>query len=155
MRAEGVIQESDYVRSQYLHIRPRPVFAVIGIVILALFAWSLAASFSWIMTGVVVYLVLWLGVFIPWYARKNYRQYKALSEPVAVEVREDGLFFKNSNGEGLVPWSHIVKWRRSDKLLLLYPASNIFHLVPSHFFPTQKAYAEFVEVLKTRCGNAT
>ena len=155
MQAEGVIQESDYVRSQYLHIRPRPILAVIGVVILALFAWALVASPSWVMTGVAAYLALWFLVIIPWRAKKIYRQYKALSESVSVEVRDDGLFFKRSNGEGLVPWSHIVKWRQSKKLLLLYPANNIFHLVPSHFFPTQEAYAAFGKVVKGRCGNAT
>jgi hypothetical protein len=141
VRAEGVIQLSDYVRSQYLHIRPRPVFAVIDFLILALSVCALVAYPSWIMAGAAVALVLW--------------QYKALAEPMTIEVRDDGLFFKRINGEGLVPWSEIVKWRQNDKLLLLYPANNVFHLVPRHFFTTQEAYAEFVEVLKARCGNAT
>ncbi len=155
MRAEGVIQLSDYVRSQYLHIRPRPVFAVIDFLILALSVCALVAYPSWIMAGAAVALVLWLLVLIPWSAKKNYKQYKALAEPMTIEVRDDGLFFKRINGEGLVPWSEIVKWRQNDKLLLLYPANNVFHLVPRHFFTTQEAYAEFVEVLKARCGNAT
>lgn len=154
MRAEGVIRESDYVRSQYLHIRPRPVFAVIGALILTLFAWALIVSPSWVMSGVAAYLVLWLLVFIPWRAKKSYRQYKALSEPVSVEVRDDGLFFKRENGEGLVPWSHIVKWRQGKKLLLLYPTSNIFHLVPSHFFQSHEAFMAFTEIVKGKVGNA-
>lgn len=154
MRVEGVIQESDYIRSQYLHIRPRPVFAVVGLLILLLFVWSLVSAPSWVMAAVTVYLALWLFVFIPWRAKKNYRQYKALSEPVSIEVRDDGLFFKRENGEGLVPWSHIIKWRQSKTLLLLYPTSNVFHLVPSHFFLTPEAFSAFKEVLRGHVGNA-
>ena len=155
MRAEGIIQESDYVRSQYLHIRPRPIFAVVGAPILALFAWAFVESHSWVMGGVAAYLALWLLVFIPWRAKRSYKQYKALSEPVSVEVRDDGLFFKGENGEGLVPWSHVVKWRKSKRLLLLYPASNIFHLVPSHFFQSDEAFVAFSEIVKGKVGNAT
>jgi hypothetical protein len=156
VRAEGIIAEADYVRSQYLYIRPSPGlgWAVIGVVIAALIIGAIVASLPWIIAGVAAYLALWLLVFIPWHAKKNYRQYKALSEPVSIEVRDDGLFFKRDNGEGLVPWSHIVKWRQNKTLVLLYPASNIFHLIPSHFFPTHEAYEEFVTVVKGRCGNA-
>jgi hypothetical protein len=155
VRIEGIIKESDYLRSQYLHLRPRPIFAIIGLILSALFLWALISSPSWAISAVVAYLVLWLLVFIPWQAKKNYRQYKALSEPVSVEVQDEGLFFKRENGEGLVPWSHIIKWRQSNTLLLLYPASNVFHLVPSHFFSTPENFSAFKEILREHIGNAT
>jgi len=116
--------------------------------------WSLLVAPSWVVSAATAYLALWFLVFIPWHAKRNYRQYKALSESVSLEVREGGVFFKWSNGEALIPWSHIVKWRHSKTLLLLYPTSNVFHLVPSHFFATSDAFAEFVQVLKDRVGNA-
>jgi len=107
------------------------------------------------MSAVAAYLVLWLFVFIPWRAKRSYKQYKALSEPVSVEVRDDGLFFKRENGEGLLPWSHIVKWRQNKKLLLLYPTNNVFHLIPHHFFSTPEAFSAFKEVIRGHVGNAT
>lgn len=154
MRIEGIIKESDYLRSQYLHLRPRPIFAIIGLLLLLLFLWALIRSQSWGIGAALVYLALWFLVLIPWQAKKNYRQYKALSEPVSVEVQQDGLFFKRENGEGLVPWSHIIKWRQSNTLLLLYPASNVFHLIPSHFFPTNESFSEFKEIIRKNIGNA-
>lgn len=154
MRIEGKVRESDYICSQYLHLRPHPLLAVLGLLMLALFVWVLIVSPSWVMAGVTAYIVLWPLVFIPWRAKRTFKQYKALSEPVSVEVRDDGLFFRRNSGEGLVPWSHIVKWRKSNRLILLYPASNIFHLIPSHFFSSSEAYSAFAEKVKDKVGKA-
>jgi YcxB-like protein len=155
MVVEGTIEERDYIASQYLHLRPRPVFAVIGLLLLALFVWALAAAPSIIMFGVLVYLVSAYALYIPWSAKRNYRQYKALSTPVSMEIRTDGLYFKQQNGEGLVPWSHVHKWRHNKKMLLLYPTGNVFHLVPSHFFPSQESFGTFVATVKEHVGNAS
>ncbi len=71
-----------------------------------------------------------------------------------MEVRDDGLFFKRETGEGLVPWSHIIKWRFNHKVILLYPTSNLFYLVPQSFFNNVQDYQSFQMLLKTRLGNA-
>jgi hypothetical protein len=155
MLAEGTITESDYVAAQFLHIRPRPIFAVIGILLVGMFAFVLVVKSSLIKFGILAYFIAWFAVYIPWQAKRVYRQYHALSKPVWMEIREDGLYFKRENAEGLVPWSEILKWRHGKRLLLLYPASNVFHIVPSHFFATPEAYVAFVETVKARLGNST
>jgi hypothetical protein len=72
-----------------------------------------------------------------------------------MEVREDGLYFKRQNGEGLVPWSHILKWRHNKKIILVYPVANVFYMIPSHFFSTSEGYAALVKNIEARIGNAT
>jgi|SRR5581483_7444964 len=153
MHFGGTLRESDYVAAQFLHARPRPVFAAVGLLLLLAFVWALAASASAAMFGVLVWLVAFFVLYLPWRAKRNFRQYKALSERVSAEVREDGLFFKRETGEGLVPWSHVNKWRVGKALVLLYPSSNVFYLIPSHFFPDPEAFALFVATLRGRLGN--
>src|SRR5689334_14765036 len=110
--AEGIITERDYVAAQFLHIRPRRALAIVGVLLVAAFIWTLVVAPSPLMFGIIAYLVVWFGLYIPWRAKRNYRQYKQISERISIEIREDGLFFSAKNGTNLVPWSHIFKWRQ-------------------------------------------
>jgi hypothetical protein len=151
---QGSIQEADYLAAQWLHRKPRPVFAVIGVLLLVGALAALYTSRSLPLGMILAFLLLIFFVYEPLKAKRVFRQYQALSEPMTVELRDDGLFFKRENGEGLVPWSHVIKWRSNDKLLLLYPASGLFYLLPSHFFPSSDAFKEFVTLVRSKLGKA-
>jgi hypothetical protein len=151
----GVLSEKDYTAAQFLHVRPRPAFAVTGILLILLFVWAFAVDPSVVGFGIALWFVVFFALYVPWRAKRTFRQYKALSEPVSAEVREEGLYFKRLTGEGLVPWSHINKWRIGKTLVLLYPANNVFYLIPSHFFSGPEAFSSFVTILRERLGNAT
>jgi hypothetical protein len=49
MIIEGQYKENDYVQAQYLHLRPSPVFTVIGLLLLALFIWAMFHGASFIL----------------------------------------------------------------------------------------------------------
>ena len=154
MIVQGQYKEADYVAAQWLHIRPRRIFAVLGVLILCGALWALWVARSWVLLASLGYLVLW-ALYIPFKAKRSFLQHKALSEPVEMQVRNEGLFFKRENGEGLVPWNHIVKWRWNDRLALLYPTSSLFHMVPRHFFATDEMYQSFRNQVQEKVGNAT
>lgn len=151
---QGCIKEADYVAAQWLHIKPRPVFAVVGILLLVLAAALLIHKLDWTLIVALSILVGSLFIARPYQARRTFRQYKALAEPMSIEVRDDGLYFRRETGEGLVPWSHIRKWRRDSKLLLLYPASSLFYLIPSHLFENDAAFSDFVSLIETKTGRS-
>lgn len=151
---QGSIQEADYLAAQRLHRKPRPAFAVVGILLVVGALAALYTSRSVPLGMALAFLLLIFFVYEPLKAKRVFRQYKALSEPTTVELRDDGLFFKREDGEGLVPWSHVIKWRSNDELLLLYPASGLFYLLPSHFFPNSEAFKEFVTLVRSKLGKA-
>jgi uncharacterized protein YjeT (DUF2065 family) len=155
MQIQGTLSSSDYVAAQRLHIKPRPWLAVVGVLLVTVGVVVAYIGKSWGLVFALTYLMGMFLIYMPFKAKRTFRQYKALSEPVSIEVRDDGLFFTRINGEALVPWSHIAKWRSNRKLLLLYPASNVFHLIPSGFFPTQDAFIEFVKIVESKVGKAT
>lgn len=152
---QGVLTLADYMAAQRLHLKPRPIFAIIGaaLILVALAAMFLAPS--WELGIALAVMAGMFFVYLPLKARWTFKQFKALSEPMALEVREAGLFFKSTNAEGLVPWSHIAKWRRSSTLMLLYPASGFFYMVPSSFFSGQVEFLEFANVVEAKLGRAT
>jgi hypothetical protein len=147
---QGQLKQSDYVAAQYLNIKPRLGFAIIGVLLLACVLIVMVLSRSLVLAICVAYLVLMYAVFIPFGAKRSFRLYKALSEHTVVEVRADGLFFKRANGEGLVPWNEIVKWKKNNSLVLLYPTNNVFYLVPAHFFESPGDFTSFCGLVESR-----
>jgi hypothetical protein len=152
---QGELQQTDYVRAQFLHMRPRRSFAAIGVLLLLLFA---VAAFLGDGTLPLVALLAFLGalffVYIPWRARRAFRQYKALSEPIKVTIQDEGLHFEREHGSGLLPWAQIRKWKGSNQLILLYPADHIFHLLPRHFFMNEPEFSGFQATLEARVGRS-
>jgi hypothetical protein len=151
---QGVITERDYVRAQYLHLSRARAFVGIGFSIVAAYLWATYLEPLWIGFLFPLFLISLYAVVVPFRSRRTFRQYKALSEPVSIEKRADGLYFKRQHGEGLLPWSHIVKWRRNETLVLLYPANNVFHMVPGHFFPSESDFEAFKALVQEHVGYA-
>ena len=152
MLIEGVVSERDYVAAQFLHLRPRRIFSIIGVVLVTLFLAVTIAMPSIYSFGVLSYLLGYFFIFIPWWAKKTYRQYKAASEPFSIELREKGLYFVRENAQGLIPWNEILKWKCNKKLLLLYPASSLFCVLPLSIFKSQDDTVAFQDELKKRVG---
>jgi len=152
--AQGTITEHDYVVAQNLHMRPRRIFAVLGILIVILWLLTAIVQKSLLMLGIVVGIACYFLILLPWQARRNYRSYRALSEPVAFEARPEGILTRSQTGEGLRPWDHFLMWRQSDKMLLVYLASNAFCVIPTHFFESSESRAAFVALLEEHLGQA-
>lgn len=154
MVIQGQLKEHDYVAAQFVHMRPRPIFAFIGILLLGLAIWAMLNGALLILSIVIIYLAFSYLFLIPFKAKKVFKQYKALSDPVKVSIEDNGLYFKRDNGEGLVTWPEIIKWRHNKKIILLYPASNVFYLLASHLFESEESFAKFKSILEEKCGKA-
>ena len=156
MKISGQMNEADYVRSQHLHLRPKRLFVIAGALFSLLATWVAYKTNSLpIMLAYIAFLPIYFGLMQPFFAKRNFRLYKALSEPTVVEVRENGLFFKRTNGEGLVPWSEIIKWKKSPQLILLYPSKRLFHIVPAHFFESENDFQSFANQIDAKIGKST
>jgi len=71
-----------------------------------------------------------LFVVIPNRARRHYRQYRAMQEPVAAELEEAGIRFSNADGEAILPWSKIFQWRQNDRFILIYGMPILYYILP-------------------------
>jgi hypothetical protein len=152
MQIQGQIQEADYMSAQSLH-RHKLSFLILPLILVASLLELLlffVDELNPFVVALLVVLTTFYFFYLPYLHKRHYRQYKALSESVTVEVRDDGLFFKRINSEALVPWSHITKWRHNKKLVLLYPVGNAFYIIPSHFFSSPEEFQTFLTVLKTQ-----
>jgi hypothetical protein len=99
------------------------------------------------------------GVFIAvcigvgrWLRARNFRQFKALQEPTVWSLGDDGLSFKRTTSAGIVPWNHILKWRKNEAMLLLYPARHTFYALPKRWFRDEQDFLALQAVLTERVG---
>ena len=77
-----------------------------------------------------ILLAVRIFVRIPRRARWQYRRYKEIQEPVAMELTEAGIKFSATDVEGILRWSKVFQWRQNDRLVLIYSMPILFHIIP-------------------------
>ena len=150
MKVEGTVTLKDYVAAQYLHVKPRPVFKFIGVFLVSLFILTLFVSFSWGMVILIAYILAYFLLFIPWYSRTIYKQYKAIQLPFSVELNDLGLVFESSQNKSVLYWEDVNKFKKNKKVISIYPASAMFHVVPAHFFENNEQFLEFTKLVESK-----
>ncbi len=155
IEVRGKITERDYMIAQWVHIRPRPLFAGLGIFILLAAIAVLCADFAsgkpgaakWWALGGLLYLILSFGIWVPYKARRTFRQYKAIQAPFTWRITDAELHVESERGSAVVPWSDFIKWRRGCGLFLIYPNDSIFHLLPDRLLSSKDQIRQIEELL--------
>ncbi len=156
----GVLQPGDYIRAQYLHLRPRPTYKVLGVIVLGFFLWAGWLSISsgelealdLVFFLAMAYLVLNFTVYLPWKTRRMYRQQKALQRESKIKFDEAGVTAENENGRTSTPWADFLKWKQNDELILLYFSDCMFHMIPKRFFAGIGEFENLREMLPSKIG---
>lgn len=138
LKAEYTISENDYVQASRLYSGfTNKQVAISVIVIIILLAVAYIADGSIFRGAAIGGLVGCVGgymitrfVLAPWRTKRLYRDYAAIREPCTITLENQGIRFRSKNGESLIEWAHILKWRDNDKFVLIYQASHLYHLVP-------------------------
>ena len=136
MATEYKISEVDYVRAMKL-------FSIITPKIAAMYAAAIAVlgvaavfgppvlkggAIGGLIGGGVV-IILGRLIVNPFLARRHYRKYKAIQEPIYIQLKDDGIEFSTADGKGLLRWEKIFKWRQNEDYVLIYPMPRLYHIV--------------------------
>lgn len=156
---KGTISPADLLSAQWVHLRPRRSFAVVGMVLIALSIWGCVIMFRppmdqelgagrWFLPGFLAYLAIWFAVLIPYRSRRSYRQRKDFQREITFSASDAGLSVQNENAQGTKPWSDYLKWKEGKQTFLLYLSDSMFQLVPKRFFATEAELAQFRALLE-------
>lgn len=157
------LSAADYLEAVRLGIKPRPALAVVGVVlvVLALFplAWVAQRLFHgqvrWnevVMVLALGWTAVWYWLYIPWQVNKLFRQQRSLQEPYTVSLEQEGLRFRTSNGEALLPWKYLLRWRESRSIFCLYQSDALVHVLPKRFFDSLFSEEAFRNALLQNAG---
>jgi hypothetical protein len=142
MKAQYRITEDDYANASRFHAwrrfiaRPSTAQLAYGGILVALLGicmWALPAIAPvFAVTGATLAIMIAFGLFvrIPSRARRLYRQYKSIQEPITAELTDAGIKFSAPDGESNLPWSKILRWRQNDQFILIYPMPILFYILP-------------------------
>ncbi len=155
IQVHGRVLWSDYLRAQYLHLRPRPFWERVGIAIVVMGLALLVVAFDrgqaggpsprfpYLLVGSLAYLALYFCVFVPWRARTLYRRQSGVLSPFRIQADAGGLVVSSEQGEVRLPWMALRKWKESRHLFLIYRSDSLFHLVPKRLFASSEQIEAF------------
>ena len=69
-------------------------------------------------------------MYAPWKTRRMYRNYAAASEPVTIQLKDEGIKFLSDMGESTIGWRHILRWRENSEFVLVFQAPHLYHVIP-------------------------
>lgn len=135
MIAKFRISEDDYAAAIKVSARPSRMRRVLLIVMVVVFSLAavLAGRALWplVLAGFIGVGIIVLSIVLaPLLARRHYRKYKGIQVEFSAELLDNGLRVRSPNGEGTLVWENILKWRQSDRFVLVYPMPRIFHILP-------------------------
>jgi len=159
MELKGRIAVEDLMTAQWVHVRPRRSFAVVGILLLGLGVFIWADSFSgrrqwltnptnWILPGVFAYLAFMAFIWIPRKIRLSYNQRKDFRHEISMVVTNAGVASHTEQGNGMRPWSDYLKWKEGKSIFLLYLSDQMFQMVPKRFFATHEDIDAFRSIVR-------
>ena len=141
---EGKLEPDDYVKAQFLHMRPGRAWQLIGTFVLLLMLWGLwlewsdpSAKHDWldyVLLGAVFYVPAFIFLFIPWNARRIFRQQKSMQREFTMRFDETGHYAKNETTESSTPWSDFPQWKENKHLFLIYISDPLFICLPKRLF---------------------
>lgn len=156
------IRESEFVAACKLHGMPtRAIWIFYTVAVLALIAIA-ALGGEYVRNLAILSLIggvlghLFVAQMLqPRKARAQYRKYPLIQKPVEVGVLPNGVSFKSADGEGRLTWENIIKWRENSEFILVYPAPNLYYIIPKRLEASGLDLPAIVVGLERNIGGAT
>lgn len=158
------LKPEDYIKAQYLHMRPSPWLKYLGIALLSLcLVIVVASAFSSIAFEQVASTfapLLFLGllyafilfVILPWNVRRVFAQQKTLQGEYETIISPEMIETTSEHGTTRMRLSDFYKYKVSKDIILLYQSQALFHMFPRRFFTSEEDFNTFLSYLEANLG---
>jgi hypothetical protein len=168
MKFNYSILEDDYVGANKLFLKPtrRTYLGWLFFVVLFFFgvyvlmipsehSFAIRVLASLISAVVLSFIIVRISVMAALFqCRRNYRKSKYLHYPqYTYELTDDGILSITQDGNGMIRWENILKWRYNDDYVLIYSAPNLFCFVPLKQCDSPEFKSRLFELLQEKVGN--
>lgn len=155
MELTYTFNSSDHRSAQWLNIKPRRSYAVVGVGLLVLTVWATWYAFfytdldwpPWVLSASLAYLFLHFCIFLPWHWNKMFRQQKSFHRESLLRVNNDGIEAQSENGAGQIHWSDFIRWKEDKHIFLLYLSDVSFLMIPTRIFHSDQMIEEFRDLI--------
>lgn len=163
MKISGTYNSGDIWAVHWLQIKPRRSFAIVGVILIALFLMTIVTMINdpaflksfprwgiWTFVACAGYLAFVYTVWAPRTIRRKFREVAELNRLHTFEITEQGLAVSSETGHNTIPWSDFKKWKENKRVLLLYAGSFPYCMIPKRFFQAEQDYKTFIKILSEK-----
>ncbi len=157
------LTSQDYLKAQYLHLRPRPLIKWVGLFLIVLaLGLALRGLFfsgengSWsphIILGGLGYFGIMYLIILPCRTRKIFRQQKTLQISYDIQLSEEALESVSAEGRVRMQWKNFHKYKIGQGMILVYQADALYHMFPKRWF-SEEQFLEFQNILRRQLGKS-
>ena len=131
-------------------------FFFITIAILATVLVAAIGSPSWLILAGIVPAYLALAylvvlsihyVYVPWYARRSFRQQKTLQVLANMSWSPEGFSIATEDGNASIPWGKYLRWAENDRIILLFLGPTLYHMIPKWAFSSQDDIDDLKQII--------
>jgi YcxB-like protein len=163
------LKPEDYIKAQYLHMRPSPWLKYLSIALLSLWlvvlvtvtfsSGSLTNALRFVIPILLPTLFfcliygLILFVTIPWQTRRIFSQQKTLQMEYETVISPETIETTSQHGNTKINLSDFHKYKVGKDLILLYQSQVLFQMFPRHFFASEEDFKTFLSYLEANLGS--
>jgi len=160
-----LLTPKDYLKSNYLHLRPGPVRKRVYITLLVIYlTLTVSTGYSAILLGsdassFILLLVLGaLGIYyyfinLPLATRRLSANNPYFLFENQIQISPDALEIVDANGTTKIRLADYVKYKFNRDLIILYVTDRAFHLFPRRSFPSEENFQLFLTYLQNNLGS--
>lgn len=161
---QGKFEPKDYIKAQYLHLRPKPWFKYVVIALLSLCLVILLASASsadsFINALINFVPILIFGLFyifilfviMPWNVRRIFSQQKTLHSEHTTVISPETIESTSEHGSMKMRLSDFHRYKVGKDMILLYQSQSLFHMFPRRLFASEEDFQTFISYLEANIG---
>lgn len=150
------LKPEDYIKAQYLHLRPNPRIIQIGgaiaaFLILACFILYPIEAVISLLAPLVFLAFLYatiLFVVFPWQARRIFSQQKSLQGEFEILIFPERIEINSTRGNMRMQLSDFHKYKVNKDMIVLYHSQAMFNIFPRRFFASDAEFKTFISYLK-------
>ena len=157
----GQLEEADYVAAQRLYRRPSRFWQVFGVVFaVVMVAGAVVAAkagdkwvfyfFLMVLAGSAIGGLAGHYLWLPWQARRVFRQQKSLQRPFEISWDDKGIYARDDHGEYKHFWADFMRWNEDSRLFVLSLSEVMFLMVPKRAFSDERLLNLFREQVRAR-----
>jgi hypothetical protein len=158
----GSLSANDYLAAMRLHMRPRPLYYWLGIILCLLAVGvmlhqtifiPLTLDNAWIPLAFLVGISLvgnYFFISLPKQVRRTYAQQKLLHENQLIQINSDFLITSTGQTYRKVKLDIFHNYKYNNRMVLLYQSEAVFNIFPRRWFSSDADYDLFVSYVKDR-----
>ena len=153
----GVCSSWDLVLASYACMGVRPVFGLLGVMLLAMFGWvgwitlqDGDAPAGLLFMAVPVFALLWVLLIQPSRGLSAHVGNRVIEGESTVQLLPNGLVVETLAARRSFAWENFINWREGWFCFVLLLPRGRFEFIPKRFFGSRQDERVFAELLRAR-----